>query len=129
MQLDYIIAAESAFFSEDGRISIIKIFEKINLSGGNENSIPPTINFSMAGKVSGVYGKGIRISILKKDSKVAMEEIVIGAKELNKDFFNFIVLVNGFILETEGDYTVSIKNYEGDVFIVDNKKIFSVVRS
>jgi hypothetical protein len=129
MQLDYLIAAETAFFSEEGRISIIKIFEKINLSGGDEKSTPPVINFSLTGKVTGDYGKGVRVTILDKNLKIVMQEVTVDAKELNKDFLNFIVIVNGVILENDGDYTATIRNYEGDLIVSENKRLFSVTRN
>ena len=131
MNLDYIIAAETAFFSDDKRVNIIKVFEKIKLTkkGEPKEDLPvPPFSFSIVGKVSGDYGDGVSVLILDKDGEVVLKETKIEAAEHEKDFFNFIIQVNGLLLKNDGNYVVTVKDFDGKNTISEKHKLFSVTK-
>ena len=124
--LDHVFAAETAFFSEDQRVSIIRIFEKIktvkNLSSEKTSVMFPY--FSIAGKVTGDYGKGVNIGVVHEDGSEMIKEVLVKAGEEGKPFFNFIVNVTNIILK-KGKYNVVVKNEKG--VLVGKRNIFEVI--
>lgn len=131
MTLDYIIAAETAFFSDDQRLNIIKIFQKIVITLLNPEkestaSFPVLPNFSAAGKVSGDYGNGVRIEIVHESGEIMLKNTLLEATEKDKEFFNFVLIVNNLILK-EGKYYAEIKDHAGKK-IIGKEILIEVIR-
>lgn len=128
--LDYLVAAETAFFSDDGRVSLIRIFRKITLKKIGEGEIQeePRGSFAISGKITGNYGKGINLQLLHSIKGEIITKIFIEAEEKQKEFFNFIAVMSNIPL-VEGSYSVMVEvlNADDEVTTLDTKDIFDVI--
>ncbi len=125
MKLDFTVAANSAFFDENTRLNIIQIFDIVRIK--ELPSKAPFQPFSIAGKVTGDYGRGVTVSVLSKNNNILVDEVTVTAREFGKPNFNFIVQVGGVIFKDEGDYYVVVKGADKNTIEGGKIKLFSVI--
>lgn len=128
MKLDYLVASESAFFSDDEKVSIIKIFDTFTLQSKKNlpDKLPPLPAFFISGKVSGDYGEGLRVLLFSPSGELVMKETAMKASALNQPHFNFIINVLNLVAEEEGDYSATIKDFTGKTTLVKDVTLFKV---
>ncbi|MCF7843800.1 hypothetical protein K9M47_02805 [Candidatus Gracilibacteria bacterium] len=125
LSLDYVVAAETAFFSEDQRLSIIRIFKEIKVEKDkieHDSTVYPF--FSIAGKVTGDYGEGVIVGVIHDNGEAMINEVMVKAGEKNKSFLNFIVNVSTIPLKI-GTYFVVVKDEKGE--LIEKNGLFDVV--
>ena len=130
MKLDYVIVSDTAFFSEDKRASIIKIFNKLSFKEPDtpleEGEVIMTPPFAITGRVSGDYGDGISIEVYDSQNNLVIKNTKIKATELNKSEFNFIADISTGVKAVEGFYSIQVKDYLGETNISGKIQLFSV---
>ncbi len=128
MKLNYIVAAESAFFSDDQRVSIIKIFNGFSIQKNNtlETSLQLLPPFTIVGRVDDDYGEGLRFSVVSESKEELVKEIIINADEKGKEDFTFVINLPALNIKESGDYFALVKDFEGKKIISNNIKIFTI---
>lgn len=133
--INFLHVCENAFFSDDNKLSLIKIFNEITLEKSKietkdgEPEVTPFFAFYAALNFSGAFDKDStdKISILDPSDKEVGSFLLssVDRKDVLKDKTNFIINIPNLPLKTAGKYKIVIKDKE-DKDISEKKDLVSI---